>query len=150
MRTPDGVAFTREDFLPPSGKDILNPRMPIYAPQDPYPYEPDPRACRIHRVLPDGLYVYVQDLMGDIWIAPDGAHQHPKILDHAQPVQFAGDLSIEDGRIADLTNVSGTFQCDDENGLRAVREVLVQQEWEVSIDGVRFFPADGRRPIILA
>lgn len=120
--------------------------MPIYPPLDSFPYPQDRRACRIRHGLPDGLYVYVRDLNGDIWVAPDGAHQHPKVLGGGQSVFYAGDLTIEQGRIADLTNLSGTFQCDTETGLLAVWAILVQQGWEIETGGVRFFPADGGRP----
>ncbi len=120
--------------------------MPIYPPLDPFPYAQDKHTCRIHHGLPDGLYVYVQDLNGDIWVAPDAAHQHPKVLGGAQAVLYAGDLTIEQGHIADLTNLSGTFQYDSETGLLAVWAILVQQGWEIETGGVRFFPADGGRP----
>jgi len=62
---------------------------------------------------------------------------------------YAGDLTIKDDKVADLTNLSGTFQFDDEAGLRAVAEQLRQHGLEVEIGAVRFFPSDGSRPVIL-
>lgn len=68
------------------------------------------------------------------------------MLGGGQSVQYAGDLSIKDSQIIDLTNLSGTFQCDDENGLLDVYQILVQQGWQVLAGGVKFFPGDGSRP----
>ncbi len=147
----DGVAsFNREDLTSFRMHEPLSmPARPLF-PLDPFPYDQDPQACRIHRALPDGLYVYVQNLQGEIWVTSDGPHQHPRVLGKARAALYAGDLSIEDGKITELTNLSGTFLPDHENGLRAVHENLLQQGWIVESGGVRFFPADGTRPRILA
>ena len=48
-----------------------------------------------------------------------------------------------------LTNLSGSFQFDDEVGLRGVAEQLRRQGLVIEIGAVRLFPADGSGPIIL-
>ncbi len=62
---------------------------------------------------------------------------------------YAGDMTIRAGRVADLTNLSGTFQFDDEDGLRNVAIELKRQGLELDAGAVRFFPADGSPPIVL-
>jgi hypothetical protein len=119
------------------------------APQDKMPYPTDPRSTPVSASISDGLYVYVQDAQGIVHVVPDGPHMHPKVLGGAQPAMYAGDLTVEDGRVTDLTNLSGTFQFDDEAGLKAVAGQIRQQGVEVEAGAVRFFPADGSRPVIL-
>lgn len=118
-------------------------------PLDRTPYPKDPRSAPIAPGLTDGLYVYVQDAHGTVHVLPDGPHLHPKVLGNAEPALYAGDLTIQGGRVADLTNLSGTFQFDDEQGLRAVAAAVRQQGLEVEAGAVRFFPADGSGPVIL-
>jgi hypothetical protein len=62
---------------------------------------------------------------------------------------YAGDLTVRGGRVVDLTNLSGTFQFDDEDGLRDVATELRRQGLIVETGAVRFFPADGSRPVVL-
>jgi hypothetical protein len=119
------------------------------APQDKTPYPKDPRSTPISAGIADGGYVYVQDGNRVIHVLPDGPHLHPKVLGGAQPAMYAGDLTIRDGKVWDLTNLSGTFQFDDEAGLRAVASQLRQRGLEVEPGAVRLFPADGSRPIVL-
>lgn len=118
-------------------------------PLDKTPYAQDPRSVPIKANLPDGAYVYVRDLQGTVWVLPDGPHLHPKILGGGSAVLYAGDLTIQNGKVTDLTNLSGTFQCDDEVGLREVAEEIRNQGLDVETGAVRFFPSDGSRPVIL-
>lgn len=118
-------------------------------PLDPTPYPRDPRTRPAAANLPDGGYVYVQDAAGLIYVLPDGPHLHPKILGGGQAVLFAGDVTIEKGVVRDVTNLSGTFQCDEPEGLRAVAEQFVRQGLSLSPGAVRYFPADGSRPVVL-
>lgn len=99
--------------------------------------------------MPDGSYVYVQDRNRTVHVLPDGPHLHPKVLGGARAAAYAGDLTIADGKVADLTNLSGTFQFDDEDGLKEVAEQIRHQGLVVLPGAVRFFPADGSRPIVL-
>lgn len=80
---------------------------------------------------------------------PDGPHLHPKILGGGKPALYAGDLTVHHGKIIDLTNLSGTFQFDDEDGLRKVAHQLRQQGIDIEVGAVRFFPPDGSAPVIL-
>lgn len=97
-------------------------------PLDPTPYPKDPLSRPIGANLADGGYVYVRDASGTIHVLPDGPHRHPKVLGGAQPASYAGDLTIRGGRVVDVTNLSGTFQFDDERGLRDVAAELRAQD----------------------
>ncbi|HEX5271067.1 MAG TPA: hypothetical protein VFW33_11285 [Gemmataceae bacterium] len=119
------------------------------APLDSTPYPRDPRSIPIAPGIADGGYVYAQDASGVVYMLPDGPHLHPKILGGGLPAAYAGDLTIRGGKVWDLTNLSGTFQCDDEDGLRAVARQVRQQGVEVEPGAVRFFPPDGSRPVVL-
>ena len=82
-------------------------------------------------------------------MVPDGPHVHPTVLGGALPAWYAGDMTVRGGSVVDLTNLSGTFQFDDEGGLRDVATELRQQGLIVEAGAVRFFPTDGSPPIIL-
>jgi hypothetical protein len=120
------------------------------APLDKTPYPRDPCSIPLSGTLADGLYVYVQDVQGIVHVAPDGPHMHPRVLGGAQPALYAGDMTIEDGKVTDLTNLSGSFQFDEDKGLKAVAAQIRQQGLAVEMGAVRFFPADGSGPVILA
>jgi len=123
--------------------------MPLYPPLNPYPYPQDPKSRIADRTLLDGLYAYVQDAGGSVWTAPDQPHIHPKILGWGAPAMYAGDLNIEAGEVIDITNLSGTFQCDDPAGLLAAADQLRRQGRKLRRAAVRFFPADGSPPCVL-
>jgi hypothetical protein len=53
------------------------------------------------------------------------------------------------GRIEDVTNLSGTFQFDEAAGLLAAADQLMRQGLAVLPQAVRLFPADGSAPQIL-
>jgi hypothetical protein len=119
------------------------------APLDKTPYPQDPRSAPINPLTADGLYVYVQDPAGIVWVLPDGQHVHPKVLGGARSALYAGDLSVHGGKVLDLTNLSGTFHFDDEPGLCEVAAQVRRQGVEIEAGAVRFFPADGSNPVIL-
>jgi hypothetical protein len=119
------------------------------APLDPTPYPQDPRSIPIATSVADGGYVYVRDVGGVIFVLPDGPHMHPLVLGSAQPAMYAGDMTIRGGHVVDLTNLSGTFQFDDEAGLKDVAAQLRRLGFTVVTGAVRFFPAYGSRPIVL-
>jgi hypothetical protein len=123
--------------------------MPLYSPQDPFPYSPDPLSRIADGALPDGLYAYEQDTNGNVWALPDQPHVHPKILGLGKSVLYAGDLHIQGGEVVDITNLSGTFQCDDPAGLVLVADQLGRQGMTIRAAAVRFFPADGSPPRVL-
>jgi hypothetical protein len=123
--------------------------MPLYPPLDPFAYPADPRSQIANPALSDGLYAYVQDLNGRVWVLPDQPHIHPKILGLGQPAMYAGDLRIEGAEVVDVTNLSGTFQCDEPAGLLAVADQLVRHGLRIRPRATRFFPADGSPPWVL-
>ncbi len=108
-------------------------------PLDDYEYDQDPNSCPISPKLSDGDYVYVRDLDGAVWVLPDGPHQHVKVLGGGKPALYAGDLTIENGFVTDLTNISGTFEFDDAEGLLAVAKALESTELQVLAGAVRLF-----------
>ena len=128
---------------------ILTDEGRMKAPLDHTPYPRDSRSQPICPGLPDGGYVYVQDSSGIVHLLPDGPHMHPMVLGGAQPASYAGDLTIRDGKVWDLTNLSGTFQFDDEAGLLAVAQEFRRQGFTVEPGAVRFFPVDGSPPATL-
>jgi hypothetical protein len=121
----------------------------LKVPLDPTPYARDPRSRPIAPGIGDGGYVYVRDGNGTIQVVSDGPHMHPLVLGGARPAMYAGDLTVWGGRVVDLTNLSGTFQFDEEDGLRDVAKELRRQGLIVETGAVRFFPADGSRPVVL-
>jgi hypothetical protein len=84
-----------------------------------------------------------------VHVLPDGPHLHPKVLGGGLPALYAGDMTVRGGRVVDLTNLSGTFQFDDEDGLREVAGEIRRQGLVVEPGAVRFFPIDGSRPVVL-
>lgn len=99
--------------------------------------------------IPDGGYVYAQDEQGVIWVLRDGPHRHPRVLGEGRPARYAGDLVVQNGRIRDLTNLSGTFQFDDPDGLLEVARELERLGFAIDVGGVRYFPQDGGLPRVL-
>lgn len=119
------------------------------SPQDKFPYPKDPRSQPLAPGMDDGGYAYVRDITGIVIGVPDEPHIHPKILGGCQPVLYAGDLTIDDGIVVDVTNLSGTFRFDDGAGLISVAEQIRRQGFVVASGAVRFFPSDGSRPVKL-
>ncbi|HSQ56114.1 MAG TPA: hypothetical protein VLM40_10270, partial [Gemmata sp.] len=118
-------------------------------PLDATPYPPDPRSRAIDAMLSEGGYVYVRDATGLVYVVPDGPHIHPKVLGGGRPAIYAGDLTVKGGKVVDLTNLSGTFEFDEEDGLREVAAEIRKQGLVVEVGSVRFFPADGSAPRVL-
>ena len=123
--------------------------MTLYRPLDRFPYPANPDSRLADGTLLDGLYAYVQDASGNVWVVADQPHIHPKILGLGQPAMYAGDLSIQGGEVIDVTDLSGTFQCDDPAGLLMVADQLIRLGLTIHARAVRFFPADGSPPCVL-
>ncbi len=121
----------------------------IYPPFDATPYPADPDSVIADPAQPDRAYVYAQKTDGTIYIAPDRPHQHPKILGGAEAVRYAGDIRLQRGKLLDITNLSGTFRCDEPDGLLAAAQQFVQQGFVIKQNAIRFFPPNGGKPIIL-
>lgn len=66
-----------------------------------------------------------------------------------QPALYAGTLRISGQVVLELTNLSGTFRCDDDDGLVIIADWLRKQGWHIARDSVRFFPFDGGTPYIV-
>lgn len=118
-------------------------------PLDSTPYQADLRSEPIYAGIGDGGYVYVRDATGTIQILPDGPHLHPKVLGGGLTAMYAGDMTVCGGRVIDLTNLSGTFQFDEESGLLEVADELRRIGLTVVVGAVRFFPTDGSKPVVL-
>lgn len=125
----------------------MHPELIFPIDKTPYPRHPDSRPIAI--VVPDGLYVYVLDEEDVIWILRDGPHRHSRILGGAKPVRYAGDMTVKDGAISDVTNLSGMFRCDQRDGLVHVASILKRTGLTVVEGAVRFFPQDGSMPHML-
>ena len=91
----------------------------------------------------------MRDVSGVVFVVPDGPHMHPTVLGGGQPAMYAGDLTVRGGRVVDLTNLSGTFEFDDEAGLREVAAEIRGRGLVIEVGAVRFFPADGSAPVVL-
>jgi hypothetical protein len=95
----------------------LTPRRPL----DRYAYERDPRSRMLSPDVGDGRFVYVVDLQSRIWVVPDdGPHLHPKVLGNRQSALYAGEMTIHQSCVKELTNCSGTYQFRSEQGLLEV------------------------------
>src|SRR5947209_13856957 len=94
-------------------------RLPYDRHSDSRPYSPD---------LPPGLYVFVQDAAGVVFVLPEtDGHLHPKVLGGGHPAAAAGGLKVAAGGvIVEIDNYSGTFQFWPEL-FAQVREALVRQ-----------------------
>jgi hypothetical protein len=62
---------------------------------------------------------------------------------------YAGDMTVQQAGVIDLTNLSGTFQFDDEPGLLQVADQLQRQGLTVFPGAVRLFPSSGTSPRIV-
>jgi hypothetical protein len=58
-------------------------------------------------------------------------------------------MTIRGHKIVDLTNLSGTFQFDDELGLKEVAAEIRRLGVVVETGAVRLFPSNGSRPIVI-
>ena len=119
------------------------------APLDNRPYPRDPRSTPLRFGIGDGTYVFVLDLNQVIQVLVDGPHQHVRVLGHAASALYAGDLTIQQNRIVDLTNLSGTFQFEEADGLLRVAKIIEGLGITIDSGAVRLFPLDGQRPIVL-
>ena len=118
-------------------------------PLDPFPYSRDLRSRPAGPDLPDGNYVYVRDEKGIVIVLPDGLHLHPRVLGGGREAMYAGDMTVRQGIVIELTNLSGTFQFDEPDGLLDVATQLNGQGITVAKAAIKFFPSDGSRPVII-
>jgi len=104
--------------------------MPLtaYAPMDSERYRRHERSERFSTNTAPGVYVYVQDCAGVVWVGPDGPHMHPRILGGARPAVAAGELTLgESGEVLASNNLSGTFRCAPDSLLVVVGGFIVQE-----------------------
>ena len=120
------------------------------SPLDKKDYSRDPRSRPASLAIPDGGYVFVRDEQGVIFVLPDGPHLHPKVPGGNQLAVYAGDLTKSGDEVSDLTNLSGTFQFDDPQGLLAVAAALKSIGFRIQPGAVRLFSyLDGQPPRVL-
>src|SRR5690349_727462 len=103
--------------------------MPLtaYVPKDLERYRRHGQSTPVSAGLQPGVYVYVQDCAGVVWVAPDGPHMHPRVLGGARPAVAAGELTLgEAGEVLSINNLSGTFQCAPDSLLLAVGGIVAQ------------------------
>jgi hypothetical protein len=103
--------------------------MPLtaYTPRDLDRYRRHERSVPFSASLPAGVYVYVQDCAGTVWVAPDGQHMHPRVLGGARPAVSAGELTLGgNGEVLSINNLSGTFQCAPDCLLVVVGGIIAQ------------------------
>jgi len=103
--------------------------MPLtaYTPRDQERYRRHPEAVRFSPNLEPGVYVFVQDCEGTVWVAPDGVHRHPRVLGGARPAVAAGELTLEaSGVVIAINNLSGTFQCHSDCLFTAIGGLILQ------------------------
>jgi hypothetical protein len=108
--------------------------MPLKFPLDRFPYVKHADSRPYTTELPPGIYVYVQDGDGTVWVLADGLHHHPKVLGGARPAAAAGELIINEDRVVvEVNNLSGTFRCGPET-LEPVLVWLQQQGARIDAD----------------
>jgi hypothetical protein len=139
-------------LVPTSGRQLLGGEGKVAKarlPLDRRPYTCDPRSCPIRVGLANGTYVYVQDAAGIVRVLPDGSHLHPRVLGGTKAALYAGDLTLASDSVVDLTNLSGSFQFNEPEGLLAVAHNLAELGLKIGPRAIRFFPTDGSAPYIL-
>src|SRR5256885_1091946 len=114
--------------------------LPTRPPQDRVPYARHPDSRPYSADLPPGVYVFVQDEAGVVFVLPEtDGHLHPKILGGGRPAAAAGGLKVgADGVIVEIDNYSGTFQFGPEV-FPQVREALIRQGGTVAENAERSF-----------
>jgi hypothetical protein len=103
--------------------------MPLtaYVPLDLERYRRHNESVPFSPQLAAGVYVFVQDCAGTVWVLPDGRHRHPRVLGGVRPAVAAGELTVgENGEILSINNLSGTFRCAGDCLLVAVGGLVKQ------------------------
>jgi hypothetical protein len=103
--------------------------MPLtaYAARDLIRYRRHEQSAPFAATMPAGVYVYVQDCAGVVWVAPDGPHMHPRVLGGARPAVAAGELTLgEGGEVLSINDLSGTFRCAPDCLLVAAGGIIIQ------------------------
>src|SRR5580698_3286656 len=103
--------------------------MPLtaYPARDLFKYKPDERVARFSPDLEEGVYVFVQDCSGVVWVAPDGQHMHPKVLGGARPAVSAGVVTLgAKAEVLLIDNGSGTFRCGPDCLFAAIGGITAQ------------------------
>jgi hypothetical protein len=115
--------------------------MPLtaYFPLDQARYRRDNDSVPFSPDLPAGVYVFVQDCAGVVWVLPDGRHRHPRVLGGVRPAVAAGEVIVgANGEILSINNASGTFRCVGDSLLTAVGG-LVNQGAIISVNPIKVY-----------
>ena len=142
LSLPRKLARWAVDLLQEFARGSAGRALPTRKPFDRYLYtrHPESKPCTLS--TPAGQYVYVQDAGGVVWVAPDGPHQHPRVLGNAFPAAAAGELTLgEESRVVEVNNLSGTFRLGPET-LDPVVQALRDMGWDVPADAIRRYPED--------
>ncbi|MEK7782024.1 MAG: SBBP repeat-containing protein [Verrucomicrobiota bacterium] len=94
----------------PTIQPKIVPGLPARVPLDRFPYPKHPTSRILGAGVEDGTYVFVQDVRGTVHVAQNGPHMHPQVLGNATPVASAGEITIQNGIVTEINNLSGTFK----------------------------------------
>lgn len=114
------------------------PGLPARVPLDRFPYPKHPSSTVLGPGVPDGTYVFVQDVRGTVHIAQNGPHMHPRVLGNATAVASAGEITIQNGIIVEINNLSGTFRSSSST-LNGVQSAVESQGLQVAPNAVKPF-----------
>jgi len=106
-----GTGFGLENF----GSSLMSvrppsPGLPARFPADLFRYAQHSTSQVLGAGVEDGTYVFVQDVRGVVHIAQNGPHMHPQVLGNATAVASAGEITIQNGVVVEINNLSGTFK----------------------------------------
>jgi hypothetical protein len=114
------------------------PGLPAKIPADLFRYAAHPTSRVLSAGVEDGTYVFVQDIRGIVHIADNGPHMHPQVLGNATAVASAGEITIQNGVVVEINNLSGTFK-PAASTLNKVGAAVEQQGLTVSPDAIKPF-----------
>lgn len=97
-------------LLSPATSTVPAPGLRARVPADLFRYAKHPTSRILGPGVEDGTYVFVQDVQGTVHIAQNGPHMHPQVLGNATAVASAGEITIQNGVVVEINNLSGTFR----------------------------------------
>jgi hypothetical protein len=108
-------------------------------PLAPTPYPQHSSSQLFSKNLSAGEYVYGMNAEGQIWVAENIHHMHPKIFGGGQGTTAAETVKISsNGTVTELTNISGTFQ-HPTSTLTYVMEAIIRQGGKITETAIKPF-----------